>query len=47
MITGRAALDPTAQPMRPGKWWVALLCLAVAIGVVRWVVAGAPPLSPA
>ena len=24
MITGRAALDPDAEPMRPGKWWVAL-----------------------
>jgi hypothetical protein len=28
--------------MRPGKWWAALLCLAVAIGVTRWVIAGAP-----
>lgn len=43
MITGRAVLDPGAQPMRPGKWWVALVCLAVAIGIVRWIVAGAPP----
>ena len=43
MITGRASLDPGTQPMRPGKWWVALICLAVAIGVVRWIVAGAPP----
>src|SRR5437764_618973 len=32
MITGRAALDPGAQPMRPGKWWVSLICLAVSIG---------------
>jgi cytochrome b len=46
MITGRAALDPAAPPMRPGKWWVALICVAVAIAVVRWVVAGAPPFSP-
>jgi len=43
MITGRAALEPGTQPMRPGKWWVALICLAVSIGVVRWIVAGAPP----
>jgi len=43
MITGRAAIAPGAQPMRPGKWWVALICLAVSIGIVRWVIAGAPP----
>src|SRR5205807_2915522 len=43
MITGRARLDPGAQPMRPGKWWVALICLAIAIGITRWVIAGAPP----
>jgi cytochrome b len=43
MITGRAALEPGIEPMRPGKWWIALICLGVAIGVVRWVVAGAPP----
>jgi cytochrome b len=43
MITGRAMLDPEAQPMRPGTWWVALICLAIAFGIVRWVIAGAPP----
>lgn len=43
MITGKAELAPGTEPMRPGKWWVALICLAVAIGVVRWIVAGAPP----
>lgn len=43
MITGRAALGPGVQPMRPGKWWAALICLAVAIAIVRWIVAGAPP----
>ena len=43
MITGRAAFDTGVQPMRPGKWWVALICLAVAVGIVRWIVAGAPP----
>ena len=45
MITGRAAIDPAAQPMRPGKWWVAVICLAIAIGIVRWIIAGAPPFS--
>ena len=45
MITGRARLDPGMQPMRPGKWWVTLICLAVSIGIVRWVIAGAPPFS--
>jgi len=43
MITGKGALEPGIAPMRRGRWWVALLCLAVAIGVTRWVVAGAPP----
>lgn len=42
MITGRAAIAPGTQPMRPGKWWVALICLAVGIGITRWVIAGAP-----
>jgi cytochrome b len=43
MITGRAAVDPDAEPIRPGKWWVALICLAVGIGITRWIIAGAPP----
>lgn len=43
MITGRAAVDPGAEPMRPGRWWVALICLMLSIGIVRWIVAGAPP----
>lgn len=46
MITGKAELTPGTEPMRRGKWWVALICLAVAFGVTRWVVAGAPPFSP-
>ena len=46
MITGRAALEPGTQPMRPGKWWAALLCLTVAIAVTRWVIAGARPFGP-
>ena len=45
MITGRGRLDPGTQPMRAGKWWIALICLAVSIGIVRWVIAGAPPFS--
>ena len=43
MITGTAALEPGVEPMRPGKWWVALLCLVAAIAITRWVIAGAPP----
>jgi len=43
MITGRAQVDTPAQPMQPGKWWAALLCLAIALGITRWVIAGAPP----
>jgi cytochrome b len=43
MITGRAPLEPGVAPMRPGKWWVALLCLATGIAVTRWIIAGAPP----
>jgi len=46
MITGKAALDPDAQPMRPGKWWAALLCLVAAIAFCRWILAGAPPFGP-
>ena len=43
MITGRAAIEPGVEPMRPGKWWVALICLGVGIGITRWIIAGAPP----
>jgi len=46
MITGKAALDPKASPMKPGKWWVALICLAISIGIVRWIIAGVPPFRP-
>ena len=45
MITGRAVLDPNAAPMRPGKWWVAVICLVAALGFTRWIIAGAPPFS--
>ena len=43
MITGKAALDPGAAPMRPGRWWVGVLCLAAGIALTRWIIAGAPP----
>lgn len=43
MVTGRAHAVPGAQPIRPGKWWVALLCLVAGIGLTRWIIAGAPP----
>jgi len=43
MITGRAAIEPGIQPMRPGRWWVALICLGVGIGITRWIIAGVPP----
>jgi cytochrome b len=46
MITGRAVLDPGSQPMRPAKWSVALICLGIALAIVRWVIAGAPPFGP-
>ncbi len=43
MISGKAELAPGMEPMRPGKWWAALLCLAAAIAITRWIIAGAPP----
>lgn len=43
MITGRAKIDATCEPMRPGKWWVALICLGIGIATTRWIIAGAPP----
>ena len=46
MITGKARLAPGTQPMRPGKWWIAVLCLAIALAITRWVIAGAPPFGP-
>ena len=43
MITGNAELEPGVEPMRRGKWWAALLCLAAGIAITRWIIAGAPP----
>jgi cytochrome b len=44
MITGRA--KHASIGMRRGKWWVALICLGIGIGITRWVIAGAPPFGP-
>ena len=44
MITGKADLEAGVEPVRPGRWWVALLCLIAALAFTRWVIAGAPPL---
>lgn len=45
MITGSAPAEADIEPMRPGRWWAALLCLIVGIGVTRWIIAGAPPIG--
>jgi cytochrome b len=45
MISGRAELAPGVEPMRPGKWWAALLCLVAGIAITRWIIGGAPPLG--
>ena len=45
MISGRGAVNPDVEPMRPAKWWVAFICIAIAIAITRWVIAGAPPFS--
>jgi cytochrome b len=45
MITGRAPIRASMATMKPGKSWVALACLAAAIGAAGWVMAGAPPLG--
>lgn len=43
MITGRAMVASGTEPMRPGKWWAAVICFAIGIGITRWIIAGAPP----
>jgi len=45
MVTGHGAAEPGMEPMRRGKVWAAILCLLIAIGITRWVIAGAPPFS--
>lgn len=42
MITGRAIVDARVEPIRQGRWWVAILCLLVGVAITRWVIAGAP-----
>lgn len=44
-MLGRGAMEGETEPMRPGKGWVALLCLVIAIAFSRWILAGAPPLG--
>lgn len=39
MITGKGRLPDGAEPMRPGRWWLALLCLIAGIAIVRGVIA--------
>ena len=45
MITGKGETERGVEPMRPGKGWVALICLIAAIAITRWIIAGAPPFS--
>lgn len=46
MISGKAELEPGVEPMQPGKWWAALICLVVGIAITRWIIGGAPPFGP-
>jgi hypothetical protein len=43
MFSGHGKAEPGVEPMRPGKGWLAILCLFAAIGITRWIIAGAPP----
>jgi ABC-type uncharacterized transport system permease subunit len=43
MISGKAALDPDVEPMRPGRGWLAIACLLAALAITRWIIGGAPP----
>jgi cytochrome b len=45
MISGKAALDPDVEPMRPARAWIAIVCLLVALAITRWIIGGAPPLG--
>jgi cytochrome b len=42
MITGRALVEKGTLPTRRGRWWAALICLLIGIGITRWIIAGAP-----
>jgi len=43
MISGKAALDPDIEPMRPARGWLAIVCLLVALAVTRWIIGGPAP----
>lgn len=43
MVTGKGTPPAGAEPMRPGRWWVALLCLIAGVALTRWLIAGLPP----
>ncbi|MBA3526720.1 MAG: cytochrome b/b6 domain-containing protein [Pseudomonadota bacterium] len=43
MITGLARIESKTEPMRPARKWLALACLAAAIAITRWIIAGAAP----
>jgi cytochrome b len=43
MISGKAALDPGVEPMRPARGWLAIVCLFAALAITRWIIGGAPP----
>ena len=43
MISGKTALDPDTEPMRPGRGWVAIVSLLAALAITRWIIGGAPP----
>ena len=46
MVTGLAQVERQTEPMRPGRKWLALVCLLGAIAITRWIIAGAPPFGP-
>lgn len=45
MVTGRAELYPGAEPMAPVPAWRAWVCTGVALAILWWIAAGAPPLT--
>lgn len=45
MLSGRGKAESGVEPMKPGRGWLAIVCLLLAVGVTRWIIAGAPPLG--
>ena len=43
MITGNGDPEEGVEPMKPGRGWAAMVCLIAAVGITRWIIAGAPP----